>query len=42
MKTKRAVIIGGGLVGCLTAVEMQHKGFDVTIIDNLNWGLDLQ
>ena len=38
MKSKRAVIIGGGLVGCLTAVEMQHKGFDVTIIDQFELG----
>ena len=38
MKSKRAVIIGGGLVGCLTAIEMKHKGFDVSIIDQFNIG----
>ena len=38
MKSKRAVIIGGGLVGCLTAIEMKHKGFDVSIIYQFNIG----
>ena len=38
MKSKRAVIIGGGLVGCLTAIEMKHNRFDVSIIDQSNLG----
>jgi glycine oxidase len=38
MKSKRVVIIGGGLVGCLTAIEMKDKGFDVSIIDQSELG----
>ncbi len=31
--TKRAVIIGGGIVGVCAALESQRAGFDVTLID---------
>jgi len=29
----RAVIIGGGIVGCLTAIKLIENGYDVTMID---------
>ena len=36
--TKRVIIIGGGIVGCLSALEFKKKGFDVTIIEKSNIG----
>ena len=35
---KNVIIIGGGIVGCLSALEFKKKGFDVTIIDKSNIG----
>jgi glycine oxidase len=35
---KRVIIIGGGIVGCLSALEFKKKGFDVTIIEKSNIG----
>ena len=29
----KAVIIGGGIVGCVTAIKLREKGYDVTIVD---------
>ena len=29
----RAVIIGGGIIGCLTAIKLRENGYDVTMID---------
>ena len=36
--TKRVIIIGGGIVGCLSALEFKKKGFEVTIIEKSNIG----
>jgi glycine oxidase len=35
---KTVIIIGGGIVGCLSAIEFKKKGFDVTIIEKSNIG----
>ena len=35
---KRVIIIGGGIVGCLSALEFKKKGFDVTIIEKSKIG----
>jgi len=35
---KRVIIIGGGIVGCLSALEFKKKGFDVTIIEKSDIG----
>ena len=29
----RAVIIGGGIVGCITAIKLKENGYDVTVVD---------
>jgi len=29
----RAVIIGGGVVGCVTAIKLKESGYDVTLVD---------
>ena len=29
----KAVIIGGGVVGCVTAIKLKESGYDVTIVD---------
>ena len=29
----RAVIIGGGIVGCITAIKLKESGYDVTLVD---------
>ena len=29
----RAVIIGGGIVGCITAIKLRENGYDVTVVD---------
>ena len=35
----RAVIIGGGIVGCLTAIKLIENGYDVTMVDkSVDWG----
>jgi glycine oxidase len=36
--SKNVIIIGGGIVGCLSALEFKKKGFDVTIIEKSNIG----
>jgi glycine oxidase len=30
---ERAVIIGGGVVGCVTAIKLKESGYDVTVVD---------
>jgi len=35
---KNVIIIGGGIVGCLSALEFKKKGFDVTIIEKSRIG----
>jgi glycine oxidase len=35
---KNVIIIGGGIVGCLSALEFRKKGFDVKIIEKSNIG----
>ena len=35
---KRVIIIGGGIVGCLSALEFKKKGFEVTIIEKTDIG----
>jgi glycine oxidase len=35
---KNVIIIGGGIVGCLSALEFKKKGFDATIIEKSNIG----
>ena len=37
---KNVIIIGGGIVGCLSALEFKKKGFDVTIIEKSNIGYE--
>lgn len=29
----RAVVIGGGIVGCITAIKLKESGYDVTVVD---------
>ena len=29
----KAVIIGGGVVGCITAIKLKENGYDVTLVD---------
>lgn len=36
--SKKVLIIGGGIVGCLSAIEFKDKGYDVTIADKSNIG----
>jgi len=31
--TKKALIVGGGIVGCMTAMQMVKRGFSVTIVE---------
>ena len=31
--TSKAVIIGGGIIGCVTAIKLIERGYDVTIVD---------
>lgn len=31
--TKKVLIVGGGIVGCVTAMQMVKRGFDVTIVE---------
>ena len=33
MGPRRVAIIGGGVVGCATALELQQRGFQVTVLD---------
>ena len=35
---QKVIIIGGGIVGCLSALEFKKKGFDVTIIEKSDIG----
>jgi len=35
---KNVIIIGGGIVGCLSGLEFKKKGFDVTIIEKSKIG----
>ena len=35
---QNVIIIGGGIVGCLSALEFKKKGFDVTIIEKSKIG----
>ncbi len=37
---KNVIIIGGGIVGCLSALEFKKKDFDVTIIEKSNIGYE--
>ena len=32
---KRAIVVGAGIVGVCTGLELQKRGWDVTIIDRL-------
>ena len=36
--SKNVIIIGGGIVGCLSGLEFKKKGFDVTIIEKSKIG----
>jgi len=38
MRNERVVIIGAGIIGCLSAVEAKKKGFDVVVIDQSKIG----
>ncbi len=31
--TRHAAIVGGGVIGCATGLELRRRGFDVTVID---------
>ena len=31
--TTKVAIIGGGIIGCLTAIKLKESGFEVTIVD---------
>ncbi len=33
MGPMRVAVIGGGVVGCATALELQQRGFQVTVLD---------
>ena len=32
-RTKKITIVGGGIIGCLVALQFQKKKYDVTIIE---------
>ena len=36
----KIVVIGAGIVGCLTAVKLKEEGFDVTIVDKSQLGAE--
>ena len=35
---KKIVVIGGGIVGCLSAINLKEKGFQVSILDQSEIG----
>lgn len=37
---KKIVVIGGGIVGCLSAIRLKQAGFEVTIIDQAEIGTE--
>lgn len=34
---KSAIIVGGGFTGCVWALLLERKGFDVTLVERLGW-----
>ena len=36
--TLKIAVVGGGIVGCLSAIKLQESGFDVTLVDKSNIG----
>jgi glycine oxidase len=38
MKNRKVVVVGGGVVGCISAIEIKKKGFDVVVIDQSSIG----
>ena len=38
MKSKSAVIVGGGVIGAFTAYYLLQKGWQVTIVDKGQFG----
>jgi len=31
--SKKIAIIGGGIIGCLTAIKLKESGFEVSVVD---------
>lgn len=38
MQNDRVLVVGGGIVGCLSAIEIKKKGFDVSVVDQSSIG----
>ena len=36
----KIVVIGAGIVGCLTAIKLKETGFDVTVVDKSQLGTE--
>ena len=38
MRNGRVAVVGGGVIGCISAIEIKKKGFDVTVFDQSTIG----
>ena len=38
MKSGKIAVVGGGVIGCISAIEIKKKGFDVTVFDQSSIG----
>ena len=38
MRKRKVAVVGGGIIGCISAIEIKKKGFDVTVFDQSSIG----
>ena len=38
MSNGKIAVVGGGVIGCISAIEIKKKGFDVTVFDQSTIG----
>ena len=38
MSNEKIAVVGGGVIGCISAIEIKKKGFDVTVFDQSTIG----